>query len=146
MSRHARGTGHPPAAGVAYRAVPAREGCRATSRALGPTSVSRGGLRRCRCHDVRHSFATDLLLRPKVDVVTASLILAHFDPVTTARLHIHPDNEMREEAGMSQNRHIAAALANVDADPDSFGSTSSGCGWLQAEVRVNCTVPVWRNW
>jgi hypothetical protein len=66
---------------------------------------------------VRHNFATDLLLRAKVDSVTASLILAHFDPATTARLPIHPDDEMREEAGMSQNRHIAAALANVDADP-----------------------------
>ncbi len=73
------------------------------------------GLPRIRLHDLRHSFATDLI-RQGVDIITVSKLLGHADPAITAALYVHPDTEMRHKAAMRQNRRVAAALAKADVN------------------------------
>ena len=71
------------------------------------------GLRHIRFHDLRHSFATDLLLRQHEDVNVVAELLGHSDPATTLRIYAHPDEKMHKRAGMRQNRRVAAAMEKV---------------------------------
>ena len=56
----------------------------------------RKGLVKLRYHDLRHSFATDLLLRQGVDVRIVSERLGHADPAITLRLYVHPNEKMHK--------------------------------------------------
>ena len=67
-----------------------------------------------RFHDLRHSVATDVLLRLHNDAQTVSEFLCHSDPATTIALCVHPDDKMRKRASMRQNSRVTAALAKAE--------------------------------
>ena len=69
-----------------------------------------------RYHDLRHSFATDLILRQHVDVNVVSELLGHADPAITITLYVHADDRMHKRAGMRQNKRVTAALAKAEQD------------------------------
>jgi len=76
----------------------------------------RKGLGHLRYHDLRHSFATDLILRQHVDVNIVSELLGHADPAITITLYVHADDRMHKRAGMRQNKRVTAALAKAEQD------------------------------
>ena len=76
----------------------------------------RKGLGHLRFHDLRHSFATDLILRQHVDVNVVSELLGHADPAITITLYVHADDRMHKRAGMRQNKRVTAALAKAEQD------------------------------
>ena len=76
----------------------------------------RKGLDRIRFHDLRHSYATDLLLRQHLDVNVVSELPGHADPAITMALYIHPDERMHKKAAIRQNRRVAAAVAKAEQD------------------------------
>ena len=59
-------------------------------------AVTRAGIRQCRFHDLRHTFATDLLLGG-VDLVTVKELIGHADISMTMR-YAHPTPESKREA------------------------------------------------
>ena len=77
---------------------------------------TRKALRRLRYHDLRHSYATDLLLRQKVPVNIVAELLGHSDPAITMALYVHTDDRMHKQAGIRQNRRVTAALAKAEQD------------------------------
>jgi integrase len=76
----------------------------------------RKALGHLRFHDLRHSCATDMILRQHIDVNTVSKFLGHADPAITIALYVHPDEKMRELAGAKQNKRVTAALAKAQQD------------------------------
>jgi len=77
---------------------------------------TRKGLGHLRYHDLRHSFATDMILRQHVDVNIVSELLGHADPAITITLYVHADDRMHKRAGMRQNKRVTAALAKAEQD------------------------------
>ena len=77
---------------------------------------TRKGLGHLRYHDLRHSFATDMILRQHVDVNIVSELLGHADPAITTTLYVHADDRMHKRAGMRQNKRVTAALAKAEQD------------------------------
>jgi site-specific recombinase XerD len=59
-------------------------------------AVRRAGIRRCRFHDLRHPFATELALGG-VDLVTVKELMGHADIKVTMR-YAHPTPESRRRA------------------------------------------------
>ena len=60
------------------------------------TAIKRSGIRPCRFHDLRHTFATRLVLAG-VDIVTVKELLGHRDICTTMR-YSHPSPESKRRA------------------------------------------------
>jgi len=73
-------------------------------------------LGRLRCHDLRHSVATDVLLRLHNDAEAVSEFLDRSDPATTIAVCVHPDDKMCKGAVMRQNSRVTAALAKAEHD------------------------------
>ena len=69
-----------------------------------------------RFHDLRHSVATDMLMRQHIDVKIVSEFLGHADPGITLSLYVHTDEKMRKRAAMRQNRRVTAAVAKAEQD------------------------------
>ena len=91
---------------------------------LKPSNLSRAwtdfcerkGLGRLRFHDLRHSVATEVLLRLHNDAKTVSEFLCHSDPATTIALCVRPDDKMRKRAAMRQNSRVTAVLVKAEHD------------------------------
>jgi hypothetical protein len=60
------------------------------------TALRHAGIKRCRFHDLRHAFATNLVLGG-VDLVTAKELLGHADITMTMR-YAHPSPETKRKA------------------------------------------------
>jgi integrase len=63
-----------------------------------------------RLHDLRHSYAADLILEQREPVKLLSELLGHEDPAITASIYLHTDQEMHKRAGIRQNGRIAASV------------------------------------
>ena len=60
------------------------------------TALARAGIKKCRFHDLRHTFATNLV-QNGVDLVTVMQLLGHADISTTMR-YSHPSPETKRKA------------------------------------------------
>jgi len=81
------------------------------------TACKRAGLEGVRFHDLRHTFATNLVMSG-VDLVTVKEILGHSDIVMTVR-YSHPSDSRKMEA---VERLVAKRIVTVDANRYRIGS------------------------
>jgi integrase len=86
-------------------------------------ALRRAGIRRVRFHDLRHSFASNLLATGW-DVVTVSKLLGHANPQITLTIYAH---------ALPKPRHGAAdALAKLLREQSGHSSHRGGSGGLAA--------------
>jgi site-specific recombinase XerD len=81
------------------------------------SAVKNSGIKVCRFHDLRHTFASGLVMRG-VDISTVKELLGHKDIRMTMR-YSHPTPEHKKEAveklELSQNCHNSVTIINADS-------------------------------
>ena len=97
---------------------------------------------RLRFHDLRHTFASHLIIDLGVDVVQVSRILGHASPSTTLDIYAHVFDEARHAADIRARmaRSAFAGLLEANEDGDTVitlpAAASSRMGPLSARQRA----------
>jgi len=85
-------------------------------------ALKRSGIAHCRFHDLRHSFASRLVMA-RVDLVTVSELLGHKD-ITMTKRYSHPTPEHKIHAVESLNFEIVASHSASKKEIDDLSKTS----------------------
>lgn len=64
-------------------------------------------------HELRHSFASNLIFVQGVDLKLVQELLGHSDPATTARIYLHPSDSFKADVLASMDERISTATARI---------------------------------
>jgi integrase len=98
----------------------------ALSRAACAAGLDRDGTRR-RFHDLRHTFASRMIVDLGLDVVQVSRILGHASPATTTDIYAHLFDEARHAADIRarMSRSEFARMLEPITDPNAITLTAA---------------------